>query len=75
MTCIILFWFGSTFGGASIIKGFALTLLIGVGVSLFTAITVTRTFLRLIVRTGAARNKWAFGLDPRRTTAVPAAEA
>lgn len=45
ITCIILFWFGSNFG-ASIIKGFALTLLIGVLCSMFTAITVTRTFLR-----------------------------
>lgn len=48
ITCIILFWFGSNFG-ASIIKGFSLTLGIGVVISLFTAITVTRTFLRLLV--------------------------
>jgi len=44
ITCLILFWFGSQFG-ASIVKGFALTLAIGVIISLFTAITVTRTFL------------------------------
>lgn len=44
ITCLILFWFGSQFG-ASIVKGFAVTLAIGVLVSLFTAITVTRTFL------------------------------
>jgi preprotein translocase subunit SecD len=48
ITCLILYWFGSTFG-ASIVKGFALTLAIGVGVSLFTAITVTRTFLHVIL--------------------------
>jgi preprotein translocase subunit SecD len=47
ITCPILFWFGSNFG-ASIIKGFALTLAIGVLISLFTAITVTRTFLRVV---------------------------
>ncbi len=46
ITCLILFWFGSYFG-ASIIKGFALTLAIGVLCSMFTAITVTRTFLRV----------------------------
>lgn len=40
ITCGILYWFGS-----GIIKGFALTLAIGVLVSLFSAITVTRTFL------------------------------
>src|SRR5205823_3603703 len=43
MTCLILFWFGSTFGGASIIKGFALTLFLGVVISMITAIWVTRT--------------------------------
>lgn len=48
ITCAILFWFGNTFG-ASIVKGFALTLAIGVGVSLFTAITATRSFLHLVL--------------------------
>lgn len=48
ITCIILFWFGSTFG-ATIVKGFSLTLAFGVGVSLFTALTVTRTLLELIL--------------------------
>jgi len=46
ITCAILWWFGGQFG-ATIVKGFALTLAIGVAVSLFTAITVTRTFLRV----------------------------
>ncbi len=40
ITAIILFWFGT-----SLIKGFALTLGIGVLVSMFSAITVTRVFL------------------------------
>ncbi|MAT44605.1 MAG: protein translocase subunit SecD [Anaerolineaceae bacterium] len=44
ITSAILFWFGSTFG-ASFVKGFAITLALGVAVSLFTAIFVTRTFL------------------------------
>jgi preprotein translocase subunit SecD len=48
ITCTILFWFGSTFG-ASIVKGFSVTLAIGVGVSMFTAIIVTRTFLHLVL--------------------------
>jgi preprotein translocase subunit SecD len=48
ITCGILYWFGSTFG-ASIVKGFSLTLALGVAVSLFTAITVTRTFLHLVL--------------------------
>jgi preprotein translocase subunit SecD len=48
ITCVILYWFGSTFG-ASIVKGFALTLFLGVIVSMFTAIIVTRTLLHLVL--------------------------
>lgn len=44
ITCLILYLFGNTFG-ASMVKGFSVTLALGVIVSLFTAITVTRTFL------------------------------
>lgn len=45
ITCLILYNFTT-----SIIKGFALTLLIGVVVSMFTAITVTRSFLRVSMK-------------------------
>jgi protein-export membrane protein SecD len=45
ITCVILYWFGSNFG-ASIVKGFAITLFLGVVISMFTAVIVTRTFLR-----------------------------
>jgi len=48
ITCAILFWFGSTFG-ATIVKGFSLTLAIGVVVSLFTALVITRVLLSLVV--------------------------
>ncbi len=48
ITCVILFWFSTTFG-ASIVKGFSLTLALGVLVSLFTAIIVTRTFLHFVL--------------------------
>jgi preprotein translocase subunit SecD len=43
---VILFIFGSTFG-ASMVRGFAINLGLGVLISLFTAIIVTRTFLHL----------------------------
>ncbi len=46
ITSLILFWFGNTFG-ATIVKGFSVTLALGVVVSLFTAIMVTRTLLAL----------------------------
>lgn len=48
ITSAILFWFGSTFG-ASFVKGFALTLALGVIVSVFTALFVTREFLTLFI--------------------------
>jgi protein-export membrane protein SecD len=47
ITCAILFFFGSTFG-AGAVRGFAITLALGVIINMFTAITVTRTFMRLV---------------------------
>jgi protein-export membrane protein SecD len=49
ITCAILFWFGNQFG-ASIVKGFAITLAVGVITSLFTAITVTRNLLKIATK-------------------------
>jgi preprotein translocase subunit SecD len=46
ITSVILFWFGNTFG-ATIVKGFSLTLAIGVVISLFSALYITRTLLAL----------------------------
>ena len=48
ITCLILFIFGNTYG-ASIVKGFSVTLALGVIVSLFTSIIVTRTFLHVVL--------------------------
>ncbi len=48
ITCFILFWFGSTFG-ATIVKGFSLTLALGIVVSLFTALVITRVLLYLAI--------------------------
>jgi preprotein translocase subunit SecD len=62
ITSAILYFFGNSFG-VSIIKGFALTLGLGIIISLFTAITVTRTFLRLIVPLAVAQNPWMFELE------------
>ncbi|MBI1801948.1 MAG: protein translocase subunit SecD, partial [Chloroflexi bacterium] len=61
ITCAILFWFGSNFG-ASIVAGFALTLAIGVLVSLFTAIAVTRNLLTLVMDMDITKNHWWFGV-------------
>jgi preprotein translocase subunit SecD len=55
ITSLILYWFGSTFG-ATIVKGFSLTLALGVIISLFTAIYVTRTLLTLVLRNFKPQN-------------------
>ena len=61
IACLILFWLGGTFG-AFMVRGFALTLSIGVAVSMFTAIVVTRTFLRIIVSKKAVTDLRAYGV-------------
>lgn len=61
ITCAILFWFGRQFG-ASLVMGFALTLAVGVAVSMFSAITITRTFLRLLVGRVRLRSGWFVGV-------------
>jgi protein-export membrane protein SecD len=62
--CFILWSFGRNFG-ASIVQGFAVTLAIGVMISMFTAVIVTRTFVRLVIG-GAAdwlkSRKWLLGV-------------
>ncbi len=64
ITCAILLWFGTTYG-ASIVAGFALTLAIGVLVSLFTAVFVTRTFLRLATDVNVTDNLWWYGVSEK----------
>lgn len=62
ITSAILYWFGNAFG-ASIVKGFSLTLAVGVLVSLFTAVTVTRTFLHIALdNIKAAERPGLFGV-------------
>ncbi|MFN3928060.1 MAG: protein translocase subunit SecD [Thermoflexus sp.] len=62
ITCAILYVFGMNFG-ASMVRGFALTLAIGVAASLFTGIWVTRAFLHALLDrfSAQARPHW-FGL-------------
>ncbi|HXF69048.1 MAG TPA: protein translocase subunit SecD [Thermoflexus sp.] len=62
ITCAILYVFGLNFG-ASMVRGFALTLAIGVAASLFTGIWVTRAFLHVLLDrfSAQAQPRW-FGL-------------
>jgi preprotein translocase subunit SecD len=56
LTCAILFIFGSAFG-ATIVKGFSITLALGVMISLFTALVVTRTLMNLVLSFFTPENK------------------
>jgi preprotein translocase subunit SecD len=62
LTSAILFWFGSTYG-ATIVKGFSITLMLGVMVSVFTAMVVTRAFMEIVVANLKSKDyaKW-FGI-------------
>jgi len=58
-TGVVLFIFGT-----GPIKGFAVALIIGVVVSLFTAVSVTRLFMSMTVESSFARNTALFGVSP-----------
>jgi preprotein translocase subunit SecD len=60
ITCIILF---ATSGSTPIIRGFAVTLGLGVLVSLFTAVVVSRTLLRLAIRQSWGRKLSWYGVS------------
>ena len=60
ITTFILFWFGS-----SIIKGFALTLGIGIMVSMFSAILVSHNLLQLVCRIPWLNNSWLYGVKTK----------
>ena len=61
ITTLILYMFGTPS-----IKGFAITLAIGILISMFTAITVTRTFLKLFVTNRVLSHPWLFGVSMRK---------
>ncbi len=62
IVCGILYWLGSSIVASAPVTGFALTLFIGVAVSMFTAIVVTRTLLRLFVGTPLAQRTSLFSI-------------
>ncbi len=62
IVCGILYWLGSILVAGAPVMGFAVTLFIGVAVSMFTAIVVTRTLLRLFVGTPLAQKTSLFSI-------------
>lgn len=63
IVCIILFWVGSSIDSGAPVRGFALTLGIGVLISMLTAIVVTRTLLRTVVGTPLTNKTALFSVD------------
>ncbi len=55
IVCAILYWLGSSIIASAPVMGFAVTLAIGVAVSMFSAVIVTRTFLRILAGTRIAQ--------------------
>ena len=69
ITCLILWLMGRALAEPRVM-GFALTLAIGVALSMFTAIFVTRTFLRLFVGTRLAGRLSLFGMASVEQTSL-----
>jgi len=63
IVCGILYWVGSSIVAGAPVMGFAVTLSIGVAVSMFTAIVVTRTLLRLFVGSRLAKRTSLFSVS------------
>ncbi len=60
IACVVLFFFGS-----GTIQSFAITLGIGIIVSMFSAVFLTKWLLKLIVNFGV-KNNWLYGVNKRR---------
>ncbi len=63
LTCLILMFFGT-----SSVKGFGTTLFIGISVSLFSAIVVTKTLLSLIIGNWLDKKRWLLGVKNVKTS-------
>ena len=78
ITCMILFYFSNQLG-TTVVQGFAVALAVGVAVSMFSAIVVSRTLLRAVAATPVARRlNWfvpSGGAElPQLHQAAPAAQ-
>ncbi|MCX6010293.1 MAG: protein translocase subunit SecD [Chloroflexi bacterium] len=63
IACAVLLWLGTrTVFANPTVTGFATTLFIGVALSMFTQVVVTRAFLRIVVASGLAKSPRAYGV-------------
>jgi preprotein translocase subunit SecD len=65
IACGILYWFGSSIPTATVVMGFSVTLFIGVAVSMFSAIVVSKTLLLLLAGRGFAKRLALFGVEAK----------
>ena len=72
ITCLVLLWLGSRTAD-DLVTGFAFTLFIGVVVSMFTAIVVSRNLLQLMAWIGLGRSLNLFSPEGTPTPDFPAA--
>jgi protein-export membrane protein SecD len=63
IACLILIWLASSVITSAQVQGFAVTLLIGVVMSMFSAIIVTRTLLRFFIHTKLGQSQRLFLMD------------
>lgn len=61
ITCLILITFST-----SVVKGFAITLLIGVIISMFSAVFITKNFLKLIPVNWLDNKRWLIGMKNKK---------
>src|SRR5258708_2779766 len=66
IVALIVYFFGGQFG-ASTVRGFAITLILGLVTNLFTAIIVTHTFMNVVMRIAPERLRQTglFGISPK----------
>lgn len=65
LTCLVLMGFTT-----SLIKGFAVTLTIGIIMSVFSAMVITRVLSELLIRTRLGKHLWLFGGNLKKVTPV-----
>jgi preprotein translocase subunit SecD len=71
ITCGVLLWFGNRLGGG-LLNGFALTLAIGVLVSMFTAVVVSRNLLQILAWLGLGQRVNLFSPESIQRQVQPA---
>ena len=65
VSCLVLYIFGAKVVASDQVQGFAVTLAIGITTSMFSAIVVTRTFLRYFAGERMSKRRTWFAVEPK----------